>query len=428
MIKQQSIESKNTNISDILATALYNLRQSAGRLALDDHIVARIAEPKEKIEITIDPILSNGETAHVKAFVVRHNDILGPAKGGIRMTHSVTMDDIVGLSMEMTWKTALIGVPFGGGKSGIRCDPASLSPEARETIIRSFTRGIKRHIGPEIYIPAPDMGTNEADMGHVRDCIAYSNGTSITKGCFVTGKPVILGGIIGRREATGKGVIFTTLAACEKIGIDITKARIAVQGFGNVGQVAATWAAKSGARVIAVSDITGGIINEQGLDIDALREHVKETGGVRGFKDATETTNNDVLEASCDILIPAATQSQITNANADRIKAKIIAEGANSPTTPDADEILDQRGIFVIPDILCNAGGVFVSFLEYTQETQREQMTYEQVEQRLCDRMMKKFDEVYNYSLDKHITMRQAAMDIAVGKVVEGIYSRGLLP
>lgn len=428
MIKQQSSKSKNTNTRDILTTALYNLRQSAMRLTLDDHIVARIAEPKEKIEITTNPILPHGEAAHVKAFIVRHNDVLGPAKGGIRMTHSVTMDDIVGLSMEMTWKTALIGVPFGGGKSGICCDPASLSSEAKETIIRSFTRGIKRHIGPEIYIPAPDMGTNEADMGHVRDCIAYSSGTSITKGCFVTGKPVILGGIVGRREATGKGVIFTTLAACKKNGIDITKARVAVQGFGNVGMVAATWAAKSGASIIAVSDITSGIINERGLDIDALQKHVKETGGVRGFKDATETTNTAVIEAPCDILIPAATQSQITNANAKRVKAKIIAEGANSPITPDADELLEQRGIFVIPDILCNAGGVFVSFLEYTQETQREQMTYEQVDQRLRNRMLNKFDEVYNYSLDKHLTMRQAAMDMAVGKVVEGIYSRGLLP
>jgi len=428
MIEQQSIESKNTNTSDILTTALYNLRQSARRLEIDEHIIARIAEPKEKIEITTDPILPHGEAAHVKVFVVRHNDVLGPAKGGIRMAKSVTIDDIVGLSMEMTWKTSLIGVPFGGGKSGIRCDPASLSPEAREIIIRSFTRGLRRHIGPEIYIPAPDMGTNEEDMGHVRDCIAYSNGTSITKGCFVTGKPVILGGIVGRREATGKGVIFTTLAACEKIGIDITKARVAVQGFGNVGMVAAIWAAKSGASVIAVSDITGGIINERGLDIDALREHVKETDGVRGFQDATETTNNAVIEAPCDILIPAATQSQITNANADKIKAKVIAEGANSPTTPDADELLNRRGIFIIPDILCNAGGVFVSFLEYTQETQREQMTYEQVDQRLRDRMMGKFDEVYSYSLEKHLTMRQAAMDIAVGRVVEGIHSRGLLP
>jgi glutamate dehydrogenase/leucine dehydrogenase len=280
-----------------------------------------------------------------------------------------------------------------------------------------------------MYIPAPDMGTNEEDMGHIRDCISYSEGTSITKGCFVTGKPIILGGIVGRREATGKGVVYTTLAMCEKLGLDITKMRVAVQGFGNVGSVAAAEISSYGAKVVAISDISGGIVNSEGLDIDALLRHVNNTNdGVKGFKKATEIDKDKVLEIDCDILIPAASGSQITVRNVEKVKAKIIAEGANAPTTPEADEILNQRRISVIPDILCNAGGVFVSYLEYTQETQREQMTIAQVEQRLSDRMRQRFSTVYDFAKEKGLTMREAAMDIAVRRVVDGVYARGLLP
>ena len=367
----------------LLKTALHNLKNTAERLGLDEAMLARLSEPKEKIEITANPTLAGGRKLHFRAFVVRHNDAIGPAKGGIRMSPMVTMDDITGLSMEMTWKTSLIGVPFGGGKSGISADPAGLSAIDKETVIRSFIRAVHRHVGPEIYIPAPDMGTNETDMGHIRDCIAYSEGTSITNGCYVTGKPVVLGGIVGRREATGKGVVYTTLAACEKLGIDINKARVAVQGFGNVGSVAAMAIAQAGAKVVAVADVNGGVYSEAGIEMEKLFAHVKSTGSMKNFDSSRHITSDGVLEVPCDILIPAATQSQITIENADKIQAKIIAEGANAPTTPEADEILKDRNIFVIPDILCNAGGVFVSYLEYTQETQREQMTLEQVERRL---------------------------------------------
>ena len=415
---------KNVKDSSIAQTAFYNLEQTAKRLGLKDEILANLADPKEKIEVTINPSLPDGRAVHVKAFVVRHSDSLGPAKGGIRMIPSVSCDDIVGLAMEMTWKTALIEVPFGGGKSGICFDSTGLSASEKEVVVRSFVRGIRRHMGPEIYIPAPDMGTNEEDMGHVRDCIAYSNGTSITDGCFVTGKPVILGGIIGRREATGNGVVYTTLAACEKLGIDIKDARVAVQGFGNVGSVAAGAISDFGAKVIAVSDITGAIKSDKGLDVTLLQQHVKNTGSIKGFKDAVEIVKEDIVTVDCDILIPAATQSQITQQNAAKVKAKVVAEGANSPTTPKADE----KGIFVIPDILCNAGGVFVSYLEYTQETQREQMTLEQVQKRLQVRMYQKFDDVYGYSMDKKLSMRDAAMDLAVSRVVEAVNARGMLP
>lgn len=425
-IEIDNMKTKN----NILYTSLYNFNLLAERLDLDDAIRRKILGPKEKIEISIDPVLSNGKVLNLKAYIVKHNDILGPAKGGIRMTSDVCLDDITGLAMEMTWKTSLIGVPFGGGKSGINFDPTSLSPSDKEIIIRAFTRGARHHIGPEIYIPAPDMGTNERDMGHIRDCISYSEGTSITKGCFVTGKPIILGGIVGRREATGKGVVYTTLAMCEELVLDITKMRVAVQGFGNVGSVAAAEIAKCGVKVVAIADLSGGIVNSDGLDIDALLQHIINNGdhGVKGFKKATEIDKNEIFGIDCDILIPAAAGSQITAENVKKIKAKIIAEGANAPTTPEADGILNQRQIHVIPDILCNAGGVFVSYLEYTQETQREQMTITQVEQRLSDRMRQQFSKVYDFAKEKGLTMREAAMDIAVRRVVEGVYARGLLP
>ena len=419
---------KNNSNKGILETSIFNLTETAERLNLSTSTLERLIEPKEKIEITLNPALSGDKIIHARAFIVRHNDAIGPSKGGIRMASNVTLDDICGLAMEMTWKTALIGVPFGGGKSGICFDPQGLSQEDKERIIRSFTRRAKRHIGPELYIPAPDMGTNQEDMGHIRDCISYSDGTSITRGCFVTGKPVILGGIVGRREATGKGAIFSTLAACKELGIDVKNAKVAVQGFGNVGSVAAHAIYQLGAKVVAVSDVSGAIYNEQGLNIAELIEYFNSNGSLSGYDDASDITNEELLTCDCDILIPAATQSQITAKNADKIKAKIISEGANAPTTPHADKILDEKGVFVIPDILCNAGGVFVSYLEYTQETQREQMTIEQVEARLQNRMKTKFDEVFDYHNNKKCSMRQAAMDIAVKNVVDAVEARGMLP
>lgn len=413
--------------STVLKTAQHNLEQAVRRLKLNDQQAARLNDPKEKIEIALNPSLTSGKVMHIKAFISRHNDALGPSKGGIRMAGDVTCDDIVGLSMEMTWKTALIGVPFGGGKSGICIDPGQLSTDEKQAVIRSFTRSARRHIGPEIYIPAPDMGTNQQDMGHIRDCISYSQGISITSGCYVTGKPIILGGIVGRKEATGKGVVYTTLSACKVLGIEIQNARVAVQGFGNVASVAATDIADLGAKVIAVSDIQGGILDERGLDIKRLTAHFNSTGSLSSFDNASIITNEELLACDCDILIPAATQSQITSRNADKIKAKLIAEGANAPTMPDADKILNERGVFIIPDILCNAGGVFVSYLEYTQETQREQMTIEQVEKRLEGRMKARFLDVYEYHQENKMNMRDAAMDIAVKRVMDAVNARGLL-
>jgi len=424
MIRQPS----QTEAHGILQTALHNFDQTVARLNLDDEIRGKILGPKERIELSLSPVFPNGHVMNVKAFVVRHNDVLGPAKGGIRMTPDVTLDDVTGLAMEMTWKTSVIGVPFGGGKSGIRVDPGTLTDVQKEVVIRAFTRGARRHIGPEIYVPAPDMGTNELDMARIRDCISYSEAASITDGCYVTGKPVILGGIAGRREATGKGVVYTVLALCEKLKMKIEGLRVVVQGFGNVGSVAACEIVRAGATIVAAGDITGAVANNDGLDPMAIADHVRRTGGVARFPGGREIDAAKLVETECDVLIPAATQSQITKDNAERVVARIIAEGANAPTTPEADEILNKRGVLIIPDILCNAGGVFVSYLEYTQETQREQMTLDEVEERLAERMKGRFQDVYGLAQREGLTMRDAAMNLAVSRVVEGVKTRGLLP
>ncbi len=414
--------------SQILETAVANYERAAKSLGLPDYLSKKMGTPSEKVEISITPKLPDGRVLVLRTFITRHSDILGPAKGGIRMTPCVTQDEITGLAMEMTWKTSLIGIPFGGGKAGIQIDPGALSPDDKEIVIRSFTRGARRYIGPEIYVPAPDMGTNERDMGHIWDCVSYSSGTAITNGCYVTGKPILLGGIVGRREATGKGVVYSILAACQHLGIDPLSMRYAIQGFGNVGAAAAAELARLGARIVAVADLDAYVVNAHGIDVTALMAHVRCAGSLKDYPGACDPASVDFFAIDCDCLIPAAAGSQIHLRNADKIKARIIAEGANAPTTPEGDEILNQRGIFVIPDILCNAGGVFVSYLEYTMETQREQTGLPEVEARLRDRMQIKFREVSTYAQEKATTMRQAAMEIAVSRVAEGITSRGLWP
>jgi glutamate dehydrogenase (NAD(P)+) len=384
--------------------------------------------PSKRIELNCYPLLSDGNIRHVQCYIVHHDRSLGPSKGGIRMAPNVTMDEVTALATEMTWKTSLVGVPFGGGKSGIAIDPLQLNPHDKEVIIRSFARAAIHYIGPEIYVPAPDMGTNESDMGHIRDCISYSTGFSITRGCYVTGKPVLLGGIPGRREATGKGVAITTCRAAEKFGIPVEGARVVVQGYGNVGAIAAREMSDRGAKIVAVADVHGAIRNPGGLDLAALQAHIDEGGTIPDFSGGSTMDPADLFAEDCEIVIPAATADQITVENAAKIKASIIGEGANGPTTPEADVILDEKGIFVVPDILCNAGGVFVSYLEYTQETQREQMTTSEVESRLRNRLESCFDAVYEQSKKENTNMRTAALELAITRVAQGIVSRGFLP
>jgi glutamate dehydrogenase (NAD(P)+) len=393
-------------------------------------IMAKIKAPRERIEIRLSPLMSDGHVRLVRAFIVHHSSALGPCKGGVRMTPDVTIDDVQALAMEMTWKCALIGVPFGGGKSGIVAEPATLSAHDKEVLIRSFARNAVRHIHPLLYVPAPDMGTNESDMGHIKDSIAYSRGQATTQGCYVTGKPVMLGGIPGRREATGRGVVEVISAAMEAAGGRLEGATAVVQGFGNVGAATAQVLAAAGARVLAVSDIYGAIAAPKGksLDIAALTAHVAATGRVPGFAGGEAIDPAAMLALPCDVLVPAAAAGQITGQNAGAIGARMVAEGANGPTTPEADDILNARGIEVLPDILCNAGGVFVSYLEYTQETQQEQMTEEEVLRRLAQRMRERYGRVRELAKTRKLPLRQAAMVLSVRDVAAAVLARGLLP
>ena len=418
----------------ILRHALVNFDQAANLLSGEfaAPVLEKLRNPRERIELALWPRLQDGQMHLFRAYMVFHSTALGPAKGGIRMTANVSLDIVTALAMEMTWKCALIGAPFGGGKAGICADPRQLNALDKETIIRSFARNARRHIGPLVYVPASDMGTGETDMGHIKDSIAWSAGDATTMGCYVTGKPVILGGIPGRRDATGRGVVVSVLEACKVRGIRPQGSTAVVQGFGNVGGVTARLLVEQGFRLIAVSDIGGAVHNPQGqgLDYAALKAHHARTGTVAGFEGGRPIDPEAMLELSCDILVPAAAQNQITGENARRIRARIIAEGANSPTTTEADVVLNQnpRGPFIIPDILCNAGGVFVSYLEYTQETQHEQMTEAQVNRRLEQRMIERFSLVRATAEQMKLPMRRAAMYLAVKTVCEATVAHGFLP
>lgn len=414
----------------LLENARINFDRSAFLLQdeFGSGLLAKVRRPRERIELSMGPRMQDGSVRTFSAFVVRHSDALGPAKGGIRMTPTVTLDDVTALAMEMTWKCALIGVPFGGGKSGIVADPAAMSADDKETLIRSFARNAHRHIGPQVYVPAPDMGTNERDMGHLKDTVCYSLGQSTTAGCYVTGKPVILGGIPGRREATGRGVVACIQEAFRTEGREIRGSTAIVQGFGNVGAVSARAFAEAGGKILGVSDIHGAVYRSSGLDMAALDKHVAAHGTVSGFEGGEPVHGRKLLELPCDVLIPAAAGGQIIAENASRIAARMIAEGANGPTDAAADEILTRRGVLVIPDILCNAGGVFVSYLEYTQETQQEQMTEHEVQTRLMRRMSEKFTQVRELSEQRGLSMRDAAMYIAVHGVCSAVVARGYLP
>jgi glutamate dehydrogenase (NAD(P)+) len=417
-------------MSKILESTLVNFDRVARILRdeVDPKLLEILRQPKERIELSLTPQMPSGEPRFYRAFIVRHNVALGPSKGGIRMTSTVTLDDITGLSMEMTWKCALIGVPFGGGKAGIVADAESLTPLDKETLVRSFARNSIFLVGPQTYVPAPDMGTTERDMGYIKDTLSDNFGFATTQGCYVTGKPILLGGIPGRREATGYGVSVCVMEALKKLNRNPEGSTAIVQGLGNVGLNAARAVARQGIKIIGASDIHAAVYNQNGINLETLGKYVENSKTVKGFPGATPIDGQKLLEMPCDVLIPAAAADQITAENASRLNTSIIAEGANSPTSPEADEILAKKGVFIIPDILCNAGGVFVSYLEYTQETQQEQMTIDEVNARLTKRMSEKFLQVLELSQRRNLPMRTAAMYQAVTTVCEALLARGLCP
>jgi glutamate dehydrogenase/leucine dehydrogenase len=411
----------------VLDSVHRSIRAAAARMGLDPVFAERMTDTKERIRLRFSPKLSDGKVHNIVAHIVLHSTTLGPAKGGIRMAADVNEDQVAALATEMTLKTSLIGVPFGGGKSGIAVDPRGLHSDDKEAIVREFTRAACRHIGPEIYVPAPDMGTSEVEMGYIKDCISHGDGFATTRGCYVTGKPVVLGGIPGRREATGYGVLLVIRAAAGDAGLNLLGARMAIQGFGNVGAVVAQCASREGIKVVAVSDAGGAVANPKGLEVAALASHARVAGTVAGFAGGMPLDPGSIYGVDCEILVPAALGGVLTAERAAAVKARIVAEAANGPTLAEADELLHRRGVVVLPDILCNAGGVFVSYLEYTQETQREQWTLEEVNARLEKRMSGRYAEVARRAEETGLSLRAAAVELSLARLHEGHVSRGVL-
>jgi glutamate dehydrogenase (NAD(P)+) len=370
--------------------------------------------------------MDNGDTRTFMGYRVQHDMALGPSKGGIRYYPDIDLGEVSALAMWMTWKCSLMNLPFGGAKGGIRCNPEEMSQRELEKITRRYTTEILSIIGPEKDIPAPDMYTNEQTMAWIMD--TYSNYFGYAIPGVVTGKPIGVGGSLGRTEATGRGVTFTTLKAIEKVKLSTDTPSVAVQGFGNVGAVTAKYLYQRGCKIIAVSDIHGGIYNPEGINIEELSKYVHEYRTVIGFPETENVSNQELLEIKCDILAPCAVGNVITEKNADRIKCKILAEGANGPTTPAADKVLNEKGVFIIPSILANAGGVTVSYFEWVQDIQRLFWSEDEVVSKLQLLITKAFDEVYNLSLAKNVDTRTAAMMIGVGRVAEAKRLRGLYP
>jgi glutamate dehydrogenase (NAD(P)+) len=385
-----------------------------------------LREPKRELTVHFPVKMDDGTVEVFTGYRVQHNLSRGPAKGGIRYHQDVTLDEVKALAMWMTWKCAVVGIPFGGGKGGVRVDPKKLSLREVEGLTRRFTTEISILIAPDRDIPAPDVNTNAQTMAWMMD--TYSMNVGYTAPAVVTGKPVALGGSEGRTEATGRGVVYSIVEAARHLDMDLGKCRVAVQGFGNVGGVSARLIAAEGATVVGLSDWMGAIYRPQGLDVDAVLAWVQEHRTVMGFPGAREITNGELLELDCDILIPAALETQITAANAGKIRARMIAEAANGPTTPEADEILHKNGRFVIPDILCNAGGVTVSYFEWVQDLERDFWNIGHVNEKLREVMTKAFASTLEMSLKQEVSMRTAAYMLAVQRVADATSVRGLYP
>ncbi|HUL38519.1 MAG TPA: Glu/Leu/Phe/Val dehydrogenase [Thermodesulfobacteriota bacterium] len=400
---------------------------AAKHLNLDPGSVDKLKNTKRELIVHFPIQMDDGSVKIFTGYRVQHNVARGPAKGGIRYHPDVDLDEVRALAMWMTWKSAVVNIPFGGAKGGVQCNPKDMSLHEIEHLTRRFTWEISMMLGPEQDIPAPDVYTNPQVMAWMMDTFSTLKGYSVPG--VVTGKPIELGGSLGRFEATGRGVVITSLEALKHLKMPVEGVKVIIQGCGNVGGIAAMHFHRLGAKVIAISDSQKGLFNEKGLDVmRALEYKAKYKCFVCETKDETEITNQELLELKCDILVPAAIENQITERNAPRIKAKIIAEGANGPTTPEADEILNDKEIFIVPDILANAGGVTVSYFEWVQNLQELIWSEEEVLDRLTRIMQKGFKEVLEISLSKKIPMRTAALVLGIGRVAEATRLRGLYP
>ncbi len=409
-----------------LTVALAQLKLAARKLNLDHGIHKMLSQPKRSISVSIDIRHDNGAIGVYNGVRVQHWDVRGPFKGGLRYYPTITLDEVTALAMLMTWKCAIADIPYGGAKGGISVDSKKLSKHELERLTRRYVSLIFDYLGPQRDILAPDMYTDAQTMAWIMDTYSQLRGYSVPES--VTGKPVEVGGSEGRTEATGRGVLHCVKEAAEITGLKLKGATVAIQGFGNVGYHAAQTASEIGCKVIAVSDSTGGIYNSNGLNVAEVLAHKEKTRSVQNYQGSTNITNEELLETKCDVLIPAAMENQLTRKNANRVKARMVAEAANGPTTPEADRILYEKEICLIPDILANSGGVTVSYFEWVQNLTREHWTLEDVNRKLGNKMTKAFDDVQKLAEKEESDMRTAALMLGVGRVANAIKTLGLWP
>src|SRR5438067_4074429 len=407
--------------------AMRQFDTAAEKLELSEGLREVLRRPRRALSLSLPIKMDDGSLRVFQGYRVQHNSSRGPCKGGIRYHPNVTFDEVQALASWMTWKCATVNIPFGGAKGGIVCDPKELSKDELERLTRRYAFEISPFIGPASDIPAPDVYTDSQVMAWIMDTYSMIHGHRAPR--VLTGKPTFLGGSQGRREATARGCVFAIRAACKVRGIEFSRATVAIQGFGNAGSIAANLLAAQGAKVIAVSDSRGGLVNRKGLDVNAVEAHKLETGSLEGFNGGAETIASDkVLELECDILVPAALENQITLENAARVRAKIVAEAANGPTTPGADAILYENDVLVLPDILANAGGVTVSYFEWVQDLQELFWDEDEVNRKLERIMVQAFEAVHAIAQKYKVDMRTAAYMLAVDRVAKATQSRGIWP
>ena len=407
-------------------TALAQYEQALPHADVEEFVAERLRYPERSLVVSVPVRLDSGRWTVFPGYRVQHSTVLGPTKGGVRYDDEVTLGECAALAMWMTWKCALLRLPYGGAKGGVRCSPRDLSPGELQKITRRFTSELLPFIGPQKDIPAPDMATNEQTMAWMMDTYSMEIGYAVPE--IVTGKPIALGGSLFRHEATGAGVVMVVERACRRLGWRLSDQRCVVQGFGNVGGIAATELEAQGATVTAVSDVSGGVHDAAGLDVDALRRFAEQHGSLADWADGERITNEELLELPCDILVLAAREDQVTAENAPRLQAKLIAEGANGPTSLEADAILAERGILVLPDVLTNAGGVTVSYFEWVQDLGRLFWDRREIRAKLADQLGDAFDRVWKLSEDRKLTLRGAALVAGIREVAGALRSRGIYP
>ena len=412
--------------SPLFRTAQAQFEQALPHADISPIAAARLRNPERAVMVSVPVLMDDGSVAVFPGYRVQHSGVLGPTKGGMRYDPEVSLGECAALAVWMTWKCALLRLPYGGAKGGVRCNPKEMSQGEIERLTRRYTSELIPVIGPQEDVPAPDLATNEQTMAWVMDTYSMQVGYAVPE--IVTGKPIAIGGSVFRHEATGAGVIMVAERACERLGMPLSEELCVVQGFGNVGGVAADELAAKGATVIAVSDVSGGVYDENGLDVASVRAWAREHRSLDGYPDAAHISNAELLELPCDLLVLAAREDQVTSENAGRIEARMIAEGANGPTSVEADAILAERGILVLPDVLTNAGGVTVSYFEWVQDLSRLFWTRDEIRARLSEKLGDAFDRVWELSEQRSVSLRLAALVTGIREVAAALEARGLFP